>query len=135
MIKYLIDNWIAILALFISIVTLLKDLIMDYKKRSKEKIENKKAIIVVKIINKELIISNIGKSSAKNMKILIDDKEINQTVFGAFSRNMDFSLLTANNSIGIRYVEVMNMKRNYNIKVKWEDKYSKNNIIEDVINL
>ena len=135
MIKYLINNWIAILALIISVITLLKEIINDIIQKNKETINNRKAIITVRVINKELIISNIGKASAKNIQILVDDKEINQSLFGAFSRQKDFSLLTINNSIGIKYTCGLNTKRNYKIKIMWEDDYSKNNVKEDIINL
>ena len=91
--EYLTNNWIAILALAISVIALLKDIIKDIIQKNKENINNRKAIITARIINKELIISNIGKSSAKNIQILVDDKEINQSLFGAFSRQKDFSLL------------------------------------------
>lgn len=133
--EYLTNNWIAILALAISVIALLKDIIKDIIQKNKETINNKKAIITARIINKELIISNIGKSSAKNIQILVDDKEINQSLFGAFSRQKDFSLLTSNNSIGIKYINGLDTKRNYKIKIMWEDDYSKNNVKEDIINL
>lgn len=133
--EYLTNNWIAILALIISLVTLLKDLIKDIIKRNKETVTNKKAIIVSRIINKELIISNIGKSNARNVRILIDNQDINHSLFGAFSKHKDFSLLTCNNSIGIKYLEDLSTKRSYKIKIIWDDEYSDNNIKEDVINL
>lgn len=133
--EYLVDNWIAILALIISLVALLKDIIKDVINRNNEKINDKKAKITARIINKELIISNIGRADAKNIKILIDDMEINQSIFGPFSRQKDYSLLTSNNSIGIKYVVGLETKRNYKIKIMWEDEYSKENIKEDIINL
>ena len=133
--EYLTNNWIAILALAISVIALLKDIIKDIIQKNKENINNRKAIITARIINKELIISNIGKSSAKNIQILVDDKEINQSLFGAFSRQKDFSLLTSNNSIGIKYINGLDTIRNYKIKIMWEDDYSKNNVKEDIINL
>ena len=133
--EYLTNNWIAILALAISVIALLKDIIKDIIQKNKENINNRKAIITARIINKELIISNIGKSSAKNIQILVDDKEINQSLFGAFSRQKDFSLLTSNNSICIKYINGLDTKRNYKIKIMWEDDYSKNNVKEDIINL
>ncbi len=133
--EYLTNNWIAILALAISVIALLKDIIKDIIQKNKETINNRKAIITARIINKELIISNVGKSSAKNIQILVDDKEINQSLFGAFSRQKDFSLLTSNNSIGIKYINGLDTKRNYKIKIMWEDDYSKNNVKEDIINL
>lgn len=133
--EYLINNWIAILALVISMIALFKDIIKDLLQNNKEKTNNKKAIINARVINKELIISNIGKASAKNIQILIDDEEINKTLFGPFSRNIDFSLLTTNNSIGIKYMVGLDTKRNYKIKIMWEDDFSKNNVKEDVINI
>lgn len=133
--NYLSNNWIAILALAISIIALLKDIIRDIIQKKKEDTNNKKAIITARIINKELIISNIGKSNAKNIKIFIDDEEINKSLFGPFSRQKDFSLLTNNNSVGIKYIDGLNTKRNYKIKIMWEDDYSKKNVKEDVINL
>ena len=129
--EYLANNWIAILALAISIIALLKDIIQ----KKKEDTNNKKAIITARIINKELIISNIGKSDARNIQIFIDDEEINKSLFGAFSRQKDFSLLTNNNSIGIKYIDGLDTKRNYKIKIMWEDDYCKKNVKEDIINL
>lgn len=116
-------------------IALFKDIIKDLLQNNKEKTNNKKAIINARVINKELIISNIGKASAKNIQILIDDEEINKTLFGPFSRNIDFSLLTTNNSIGIKYMVGLDTKRNYKIKIMWEDDFSKNNVKEDVINI
>ena len=133
--EYLANNWIAILALAISIIALLKDIIKDIIQKKKEDTNNKKAIITARIINKELIISNIGKSDARNIQIFIDDEEINKSLFGAFSRQKDFSLLTTNNSIGIKYIDGLDTKRNYKIKIMWEDDYSKKNVKEDIINL
>lgn len=133
--EYLANNWIAILALVISIIALLKDIIKDIIQKKKEDTDNKKAIITARIINKELIISNIGKSNARNIQIFIDDEEINESLFGAFSRQKDFSLLTNNNSIGIKYIDGLDRKRNYKIKIMWEDDYSKKNVKEDIINL
>ena len=78
--EYLINNWISILALIISLIALLKDIIKDTIQNKREKNNAKKAIITAKIINKELIISNIGKSSARNIQIWIDDKEINNSL-------------------------------------------------------
>lgn len=129
------NNWIAILALIISLIALLKDVIKDINQKNKENINDKKAVITAKIINNELIISNIGRCSAKNIRILVDNEEINQSLFGAFSKQKDFSILTSNNSIGIKYVDGLDIKRNYKIKIMWEDDYSKNNIKEDIINL
>lgn len=133
--EYLANNWIAILALVISIIALLKDIIKDIIQKKKEDTNNKKAIITARIINKELIISNIGKSNARNIQIFIDDEEINKSLFGAFSRQKDFSLLTNNNSIGIKYIDGLDTKRNYKIKIMWEDDYYKKNVKEDIINL
>lgn len=133
--EYLANNWIAILALVISIIALLKDIIKDIIQKKKEDTDNKKAIITARIINKELIISNIGKSNARNIQIFIDDEEINKSLFGAFSRQKDFTLLTNNNSIGIKYIDGLDRKRNYKIKIMWEDDYSKKNVKEDIINL
>lgn len=133
--EYLANNWIAILALAISIIALLKDIIKDIIQKKKEDTNNKKAIITARIINKELIISNIGKSDARNIQIFIDDEEINKSLFGAFSRQKDFSLLTNNNSIGINYIDGLDTKRNYKIKIMWEDDYCKKNVKEDIINL
>lgn len=133
--EYLSNNWISILALIISLIALLKDVFKDIITKHKENVDNKKAKITSRIINKELIISNVGKSSARNIEIWIDGKEIDESIFGIFSRQKDFSLLTSNNSIGIKYMESLDIKRNYKIKICWEDDFSKNNTKEDVINL
>ena len=133
--EYIINNWISILALIISLIALLKDVFNDIITKHKEKVDNKKAKITSRIINKELIISNVGKSSARNIEIWIDGKEIDKSIFGTSSRQKDFSILTSNNSIGIRYIEALDIKRNYKVKICWEDDFSKNNTKEDVINL
>ncbi len=66
---------------------------------------------MVSFINEKLIISNKGKSNARNIKIYIDDKEIQKSeTFGAYAQNMDFSLLTTNNSIGIKSIIHMEQK-------------------------
>lgn len=133
--EYLIQNWIAILALIISIITLFKDIINDVIKKHAENINSKKAIINCRIINKELIISNIGKSAARNIQVLIDNIEINKSLFAVDAKQKDFSLLTPNNSIGIKYIRTLETKRNYKIRIIWEDDYSNNNFKDDVINL
>ena len=51
------------------------------------------------------------------LKIFIDDTVIqNSATFGAFSRNMDFSLLTPNNSFAIKSIITLGIKRNFKIK-------------------
>ena len=82
-----------------------------------------------------MILIHLSFLNLKNIQILVDNKEINQSLFGAFSRQKDFSLLTSNNSIGIKYINGLDTKRNYKIKIMWEDDYSKNNVKEDIINL
>ena len=47
--EYLTNNWIAILALAISVIALLKDIIKDIIQKNKETINNRKAIITVRI--------------------------------------------------------------------------------------
>lgn len=128
-------NWISLVALIISIISFFKDNIKDIIKYQKNKKTNETAKITVSYINDKLIISNKGLSNAKNIRVYIDNIEIeHSTMFAAYARNIDFSLLTSGNSIGIRSVKSMGSKTNYKIKVKWEDKKSKNNEIEDVIN-
>ena len=105
--------------------------------------ENYKGLVIIEneyndvsFINEKLIISNKGKSNARNIKIYVDDKEIQKSeTFGAYAQNMDFSLLTTNNSIGIKSIIHMGTKRNFRIKLIWDDDNSKNNITEDVINI
>lgn len=133
--EYLINNWISILALAISVIALLKDIIKDMTQKNKENINNRKAIITARVIGNELIISNIGRANAKNIQILVDNEEIDKSLFGPFSKQKDFSLLTKNNSIGIKYIDGLDTKRNYKIKIMWEDNYSLKNVMEDIINL
>ncbi len=130
------ENWIALVALIISIIGFFKDNIKDVIKYSKNKKESKSAKITISYINQKLIISNKGKSNARNIKVLVDDIEIEHSnTFAAFARNIDFSLITPNNSIGIKSISDLNSKRSFKIKVFWEDDNVKNNYIEDVINM
>ncbi len=135
MIKYIIDNWMALLALLISLLALFKDVIKDIISYNNKKKDLKKADIKIRYINKQLIISNYGKSAAKNIKIFINDKSIFDTpLFNVYAKEMDFSILTPGNSFGIKHVEVLGMEVNYKIKVVYDDELKKNNEVEDVIN-
>lgn len=130
------ENWMSLTALIISIIGFFKDNIRDIIIHNKTKKENKSAKLMISFINEKLIISNKGKSNARNIKIYVDDKEIQKSeTFGAYAQNMDFSLLTTNNSIGIKSIIHMGTKRNFRIKLIWDDDNSKNNITEDVINI
>ena len=134
--EYIIENWIAITALVISLITFFRDVIKDFIKYIKEKNEAKKAKITISFINDKLIISNKGIANAQNLKIYVDDEEIQkESVFSVFARDMDFSMLSSNNSYSIKCIKALNTKRNYKIKVIWDDKKSKNNIVEDIINI
>jgi len=137
MLEYFKENWIAIVALLLSVITLLKDSIKDYKKNKKQVNESKKAMITISYINKQLIISNKGKSIAREIEVFVDGEEIkkNSVPFGAYAKNIDFSMLSPGNSIGIKILMTLEMKRNYKILVKWKDESSEENIIEDVINI
>ncbi len=130
------ENWMSLTALIISVVGFFKDNIKDIIIHNKTKKEDKSAKLMVSFINEKLIISNKGKSNARNIKIYIDDKEIRKNeTFGAYAQNMDFSLLTTNNSIGIKSIIHTETKRNFRIKLIWEDDNSKNNVTEDMINI
>lgn len=130
------ENCISLTALIISIIGFFKDNIRDIIIHNKTKKKNKSAKLMISFINKKLIISNKGKSNARNIKIYVDDKEIQKSeTFGAYAQSMDFSLLTTNNSIGIKSIIHMGTKRNFRIKLIWDDDNSKNNITEDVINI
>lgn len=130
------ENCISLTALIISIIGFFKDNIRDIIIHNKTKKKNKSAKLMISFINKKLIISNKGKSNARNIKIYVDDKEIQKSeTFGAYAQSMDFSLLTTNNSIGIKSTIHMGTKRNFRIKLIWDDDNSKNNITEDVINI
>ena len=130
------ENWMSLTALIISLIGFFKDNIKEVIIHNKTKKEDKSAKLTISFINEKLIISNKGKANARNVKIYIDDKEVQKSeTFGAYAQNMDFSLLTANNSIGIKSIVHMSSKRNFRIKVTWEDDNSKNNITEDVINI
>lgn len=134
--EYIIENWIAITALVISLITLFRDVIKDFIEYIKEKNEAKKAKITISFINDKLIISNKGIANAKNLRIYVDDDEIQKnSVFSAFARDMDFSMLSSNNSYTIKCIKTLNSKKSYKIKVIWEDEKSKNNIVEDIINI
>lgn len=134
--NFIKENWMSLIALVISIVGFFKDNIKDIIIHNKNKKEDRSAKLTVSFINEKLIISNKGKSNARNIKIYVDDDEIQKTsTFGAYAQNMDFSLLTTNNSVGIKSIVHMDTKRNFRIKLIWEDDNSKNNVIEDIINL
>lgn len=134
--EFIKENWIALVALIISIIGFFKDNIKDIKNAYQNNKINNSAIITISYINEKLIISNKGKASAKNIQIYVDNENIDKNgLFSAFAKDMNFSLLTPGNSFGIKHIKYMEMKRNFDIKVIWEDNNSKNNIIEDVINL
>lgn len=134
--EFIKDNLISLIALVISIVGFFKDNIKDIISVCKNKKINNSAVITISYINEKLIISNKGKSNAKNIQIYVDDEDIiKSSLFSPFAREMDFSLLTPGNSFGIKHIKHMEMKRNFNIKVKWTDNHSENNNFEDVINL
>lgn len=134
--SFIKENWISLIALIISIIGFFKENIKDILIHKKNKKEEKSAKITISYINNKLIISNKGKSNAKNVKIYIDNIEIEHSnAFSTFAKNMNFSILTPNNSFGIKSIISLGNKRNFNIKVEWEDDNSKNNCIEDVINI
>ena len=82
----------------------------------------KKSKITIKYINKKIVISNYGECSAKNIRVYIDDTPIlEHKDFTAFAKQIDFSLLTSQNFIGIRHLEYMEMQINYKIKVIYDD--------------
>lgn len=137
MYEFIKENWISLIALIISIIGFFKDNIKEIISHSKTKKENKSAKLTVSYLNQKLIISNKGKANAKNIKIFIDDTEIqNSHNFGVFARKMDFSLLTPNNSFAIKSFFSLNDKKlNFKVRVIWEDENSKNNESEDVINI
>lgn len=134
--EFIKENWIALVALLISIICFFKDNIKDIIKAYQNKKVNNSAFISISYINEKLIISNRGKSNAKNINIYVDNDDITKhSLFSVFAKDMNFSLLTPGNSFGIKHIKYMGMKTNFNIKVTWEDNNSKNNIIEDVINI
>lgn len=136
MYEFIKENWISLIALIISVICFFKDNIKEIINHQKTKKENKSAKLTVSYLNQKLVISNKGKANAKNVNIFIDDIEIqNSAIFGAFSSNMDFSLLTPNNSFTIKSIINLGAKRNFKIKLMWEDENSKNNITEDIINM
>ncbi len=135
MLKYIANNWMALLALLISLLALFKDILKDIISYRNKKKELKKAEIKIRYINKQLIISNYGKAAAKNIKIFIDDKSIfDNTLFNVYAKEMNFSILTPGNSFGIKHVEVLGMEVNYKIKVIYDDESKDNNVVEDIIN-
>lgn len=130
------ENWIALIALLISIIGFFKDNIKDIIKHHKNKKMSKSAKITTSYINEKLIISNKGQSDARNLRIYIDDIEIEHSnMFSAFARNMDFSLLTPNNSIPIKSIITMGTKRSFKIRIKWEDDNKTDNEMNDIINI
>lgn len=134
--NFIKENWMSLTALIISVISFFKDNIKELIIHNKTKKEDKSAKLTISFINEKLIISNKGKSNARNIKIFVDDKEIEKNeTFGVYAQNMDFSLLTTNNSIGIKSIIHMGTKRYFRIKLTWEDDNSKNNITEDVINI
>lgn len=85
------ENWMSLIALIISIIGFFKDNIKDIIQHFKTKKETKSAKITISYINEKLIISNKGQANARNVKILVDDVEIeHSSAFAAFARNMDF---------------------------------------------
>lgn len=99
-------------------VALFKDLIKELIVYEKKQKNLKKTKIVIKYINKRIVISNYGECSAKNIRVYIDDTPIlEHKDFSVFARQIDFSLLTSQNSIGIKHLEYMGMPTNYKIKV------------------
>ena len=130
------ENWMSLTALIISIIGFFKDNIKEIIQHFKTKKETKSAKITISYINEKLIISNNGQANARNVKILVDDVEVeHSSAFATFARNMDFSLLSPNNSFGIKSFINMGTKGSFNIKVLWEDDNSKNNKTEDIINI
>ncbi len=117
-------------------VALFKDLIKELIVYEKKQKNLKKAKIVIKYINKRIVISNYGECSAKNIRVYIDDTPIlEHKDFSVFARQIDFSLLTSQNSIGIKHLEYMGMPTNYKIKVIYDDENKKNNETEDIVNI
>ena len=83
-----------------------------------------------------MIISNHGQASARNIKIFINDKPIEDNYcFNVYASRMDFSILTSNNSLGISYVQDFNMDTSYKVKVIYDDSLKNNNEVEDIINV
>ncbi len=133
---FLADNWIALTALAISVLSFFKSNISDFLNYKKNKKSNNSAKIKVSFKNKKLIISNVGKSDARNIEVFIDEKEIQKAKqFASWVKNKNFSLLTPGNSIEINALVCYTDPKSYNVKVKWEDNFSKQNEIEDIINV
>lgn len=136
MIEFLKSNWMSLLALAISLIALFKDLIKELIIYKKNKKNLKKSKLAIKYINKRIIISNYGECTAKNIRIYIDETPIlEHKVFSVFAKQIDFSLLTSQNSIGIKHLEYMGMQTNYKVKVIYDDEIKKNNEIEDIVNI
>lgn len=136
MIDFLKNNWMSLLALAISLIALFKDLIKELIIYQKNKKNLKKSKITIKYINKKIVISNYGECSAKNIRVYIDDTPIlEHKDFAVFAKQIDFSLLTSQNSIGIKHLEYMGMQTNYKIKVIYDDENKKNNEVEDIVNI
>lgn len=134
--QYIKENWIALVALGISVISFFKDNINEFIKCKQAKNEEKKAKICISFINKKLIISNKGKSCARNVRIYVDDDEIQDNpMFGVYAKDMDFSLLTPLNSYTISGIMYISRKTNYQITVKWDDDNAQDNIVKDIINI
>ncbi len=134
--EFIENNWISLLALLISLIALFKDMIKDLIAYKNRKRDLKKAEIKISHINKKLIISNHGKAPARNIKIFINDKPIEENYhFNVYASRMDFSILTSNNSLGISYVQDFNMDTSYKVKVIYDDNLKNNNEVEDIINV
>ena len=135
MLNFIKENWISLISLIVSIIGFFKDNIKDMIRHCKKVKENKKAKIIISYRNEKLIITNKGHSNARNVKIFIDDKEIEKNeIFGTFARDMNFSLLCSNNSFEIKITQCLSTKRSFYIKVFWDDDNSKNNQSENIIN-
>lgn len=130
------NNWIALVALAISVLAFFKDIIRDAVNHNKSKKDSNSAKLTACFINKKLIISNKGQSDANNIKIYIDDHEIqNDAWFSPFAKEMDFSVLSPGNSITIGHISTFSTPSHFKIKLMWEDKNSKYNKFETVINI
>ena len=119
-----------------AIVDFIKENIIGFSSFKKRRKQEKSAILSVAYINNKLIISNKGKANAEDIEVYIDGKEIIESrTFGAHAQDIDFSILTPSNSIGIASAIDLGTKRNFKVKVIWKDKNSSENVINEVINL
>lgn len=133
--EFLIENWIALLSLLLSIIALLKDLIKELFNYMVNKKEKSSAIITINYINDKLIISNKGMHIACNIRIYIDNIDIMEHPnFCVYAKSMDLSYLSSGSSISFKPLLTLSSKRAFTVSVMYDDSKS-DCVVENIINI